>query len=284
MPPPEVTTASTTTDTTVVADTKVADTPVEKTEVKTESTPEKTTEVKEEHPKPKDEDIFFEFDTETGKRKVTLKDWKTQQDHTRKQAETVKAEKAEAAKQQAKTAQTLDLLQRHMPDAYSQLQGLLNRDPNVVTKLPPEIQADLIIAQREEAKEAKTRETQAATIRTQRAKDIETRLDGMAKDNENFPNYDEEALINFAMEYHIPDPEIAWKAMDYDRLKTSLADKISKAKEEAIVEFQKDVHDRKKRINAPGPVGEKVKPITSANTKSARDRLRERAKELGLGR
>lgn len=284
MPPPDEITASPTTDTTVVADTKVVDAPVEKTEIKTDGTPEKTTEVKEEHPKPRDEDIYFELETETGKRKVTAKDWKTLQDHTRRQAETVKAEKAEAAKQGAKTAQVLDLLQHHFPDAHRQLSGLLNRDPEVINTLPPAIQADLIIAQRQEAQEVKDREAQAVVIRTQRAKEIETRLDNMAKDKETYPNYDEESLINFAMEYHIPDPEIAWKAMDYDRLKTSIGDKIAKAKEEAIVEFQKDVHDRKKRINAPGPVGDKVKPITSASTKSARDRLRERAKELGLGR
>lgn len=235
-------------------------------------------------PEPKDqkrdEDIFFEIPTQDGTRRVTAADWKKLQGQlTKINQERAQTEESHQREMQ-KNKDVIGLFQQHFPEEYRKLTGLAMRDPEIIGTLPPEVQAQIIVAKEKEDQEvAAAREAQMEQIKV-RQKEINDSLDRMKADPKSFPDYDEEAVCTYAIEHGIPDPEVAYRAWHYSRLQSSTEAMIEEARKQAVIDFQKQVYDNKAVIAPTGPAGDKPTEEPSGPSKSARERLRERAKQL----
>lgn len=227
-----------------------------------------------------DEESFsFTFPTKDGERKVTLKDWKTIQGEATRTAQRAREEAQKAERERGKHLKEIELFKTQFPAEYAILEGLLRRDPDVVKDLPPEVQAQILLAQEKEKEKADSERKEQEDGIKERMGAIEKQLDEMGSDKEKYPDFDEQQVVDYARDHMIPDIGDAYRAWHYDKIKGVSDDQIAEIEKAAVLKFQQDVLEGKVPATPPPGGKGKVKEDEFKDL-SPKERLRKRAEQM----
>lgn len=222
-----------------------------------------------------DKDYFFEVEQEDGTvRKYTLNEFKKLQGELTKANQRVSDVEKRRNAETSLTTRQLERFKIVNPEGYQQFIGLNTLDDDTIKSLPVEMQAEILVEKREQEKIQQQLQQEQYKAIEDAQQHIANRLEEMADDPDGYPDYDENAVVEYAIENRILDPLIAYKTLRYDELISTMDERIQSAKEEAILEYKKDIESRGLTFHTPSSHSEAGSnaPKEKENL-SARDRL-----------